>query len=212
MSESTQIASYLLKTNAVKIQPNNPFTWSSGLKSPIYCDNRVLLSYPAIRSEIKDAFVALCRQWDQPFDVVAGVATAGIPMGALIADVLNVPYAYVRSKAKGHGRQNQIEGHIAQGARVLLVEDLISTGGSSIKAALAVRDHGAEVAGVLAIFSYGFPFAKQAFEDVQIPFGTLTNLESLLDASSDSLSDDEKQLIRSWRDDPKAWSERSNTN
>lgn len=179
------------------------------MKSPIYCDNRVLLSYPEIRDEIKQAFVRLASTWSHPVDVIAGVATAGIPMGALLADALQLPYAYVRSKPKGHGRQNQIEGHIPQGANVLLVEDLISTGGSSIKAALAVRDHGAAIAGVIAIFSYGFPFAKTAFDDVNIPFATLSNLESLIEAAADTLTENEKLLVRTWRDDPKAWSEKN---
>ncbi|KAI9551193.1 hypothetical protein GHT06_007052 [Daphnia sinensis] len=160
MSIAQEVAKNLLQINAVKLSPQNPFTWASGIKSPIYCDNRITLSYPSVRDFIIQAFVEKAQKFE-PFDIVAGVATAGIPHGALIADRMKKPFIYIREKAKSHGRQNQIEGIIHEGAKVLVIEDLISTGGSSIKAVEAAREAGCEVVGVLAIFSYGFEKAER---------------------------------------------------
>jgi len=200
-----EIAEHLLRIKAVKIQPNDPFTWSSGLRSPIYCDNRLLLSYPQVRELVKNAFVEAANHFDD-VDVIGGVATAGIPHGALMADAMSKPFIYVRAKAKGHGRQNKIEGHLEKGQRVLLIEDLISTGGSSLKAVDALVEHGVDVVGVLAIFSYGFDIADQAFHNASIPFRTLTSLDHLIDAAEKGgLSKSDTDLVRSWRKDPKAW-------
>ena len=205
---SNHIAAHLLRIGAVKINAKNPFTWSSGLKSPIYCDNRLLLSYPEVRTAVQAAFVEAALNWHH-FDVVGGVATAGIPHGVLVADALKKPFIYVRSKPKAHGRQNQIEGHLHEGAAVLLIEDLISTGGSSIRAAEAIIASGGNVSGVLAIFSYGFELAQRGFDNAGIPFRTLITLDDLLEAaqSTGSISPDEKQLIMSWRMKPEQWAQ-----
>lgn len=205
--KKNSIASRLLEIEAVKINAKNPFTWSSGMKSPIYCDNRLLLSYPEVRTEVQEAFVEAVANW-QEFDVVAGVATAGIPHGVLLADAINKPFIYVRSAAKNHGRQNQIEGYLKPGSRVLMIEDLISTGGSSLKAVEAVRLTGSTVVGVMAIFSYGFEVALQAFEQASVPFQTLITLDDLLDAAAqdDGLSPMDRNLIAAWRLAPAEWS------
>ena len=207
---ANHIAAHLLRIGAVKINAKNPFVWSSGLKSPIYCDNRLLLSYPEVRTQVQQAFVAAALNW-HPFDVVGGVATAGIPHGVLVADALRKPFIYVRSKPKGHGRQNQIEGDLKPGSQVLLIEDLISTGGSSIRAAKAVKEAGSEVSGILAIFSYGFDLSQRAFNDADIPFRTLITLDDLLEAAqlSGSITPQEKELIMSWRLEPEAWAEKA---
>jgi orotate phosphoribosyltransferase len=202
------LASHLLETGAVRIQPDSPFTWASGMRSPIYCDNRVLLSYPEIRTGIIDFMVKVVKDFEF-FDTVAGVATAGIPAGALLADRLKHPFAYIRSKPKEHGRQNLIEGHIRQGAKVLVIEDLISTGMSSLQAVDAVKAIPADVAGVLAIFQYGLPKATKAFADAHCPFKTLTDFSTVIQVAA------EKKLIQShhldflsgWATDPQAWSE-----
>lgn len=202
----TQIASHLLRIGAVKINAKSPFTWSSGMKSPIYCDNRLLLSYPQIRNEVKAAFVDVSGKWHS-HDVIGGVATAGIPHGALLADAVEKPFIYVRSAPKSHGRQNRIEGHMDSGSRVLLIEDLISTGGSSLRAAEAIRAAGSEVIGILAIFSYGFEVADQASKEAGIPFRTLITLDDLLEAAGEmgTLSSDDIGLINNWRTDPNNW-------
>lgn len=163
------LASKLLETGAVRIQPESPFTWASGLRSPIYCDNRILLSYPEIRTGLVDLMVKVIKDF-QLFDTVAGVATAGIPAGVLLADRLKMPFAYVRAKPKEHGRQNLIEGSISPDAKVLVIEDLISTGMSSLQAVEAIRQVPAQVVGVLAIFQYGMPKATEAFEKAGCPF------------------------------------------
>ena len=162
MKIASEVAQNLLQANAIKLSPQAPFTWASGLKSPIYCDNRITLSYPDIRTSIIKAFQEKAKNF-QDFDTVAGVATAGIPHGALLAQALNLPFIYVRSKAKGHGRQNQIEGKISGNEKVLVIEDLISTGGSCLQAVDALQQEGCQVVGVLAIFTYGFQKAVDAF-------------------------------------------------
>lgn len=174
-----EIARRLLEIKAVKLSPRRPFTWASGIQSPIYCDNRMVLSFPEARNEIKAALAAASGQFGE-FDVVAGVATAGIAHGTLLADALEAPFIYVRSKAKQHGRQNQIEGASPQGKRVLVVEDLISTGGSSLQAIEALRQAGAQVVGCLAIFTYGFPKAERAFDNANVPYATLSNYDALV--------------------------------
>ena len=202
-----QIAKRLLRINAIRLKPSNPFTWASGIKSPIYCDNRITLSHPTTRTFIKEGLVALAEKFDE-FDYVAGVATAGIPHGALIADALNKPFIYVRSKAKEHGRQNMIEGEIMGGERVLVVEDLISTGKSSIQACDALKEVGTRIVGVVAIFSYNFQEAANNFEKAGISYKTLSNYEALLDEAMESgyINKEEFETLSEWRKDPIGWS------
>ena len=175
------INQYLLKIGAVKLSPNDPFTWASGKKSPIYCDNRLTLSYPEVRRLICQSFVDKIKENFKDVEVIAGVATGGIAHGALIAEALGLPLIYVRDKPKGHGRMNLIEGHLEAGKRVVVIEDLISTGGSSLKAVDGIRESGGNVLGLLAIFTYGFEAAIKAFEAANCPFDTLTNFKSLLE-------------------------------
>lgn len=176
-----KIAEYLLEIKAIKLNPTNLFTWASGIQSPIYCDNRVSLAYPVVRGYIKKSFVELIYDKFNEVEAIAGVATAGIPHGALIADEMKLPFCYVRSKPKEHGTQSLIEGKIENGQKVVVVEDLFSTGGSSIKAAKALQNEGAEVLGVIAIFSYGFQKIKEAFETENLRFYSLSNFESLVE-------------------------------
>jgi len=181
MSEHLEadIARKLLQIKAIKLSPQNPFTWASGIESPIYCDNRKTLSYPAIRTAVKAGLVEKAAGFGK-ITMVVGVATAGIAHGALLADALDLPFAYVRSKAKGHGLQNLIEGEVRGNERVLVVEDLISTGGSSLKAVGVLESIGCRIAGVLAIFTYGFERAKTAFEEAECSLETLSNYDALL--------------------------------
>jgi len=207
MSAEREVAKKLLQIKAIKLSPQKPFTWASGWRSPIYCDNRTLLSFPEVRSFVVDQFVAVAKHFE-PFDAVAGVATAGIPHGALLAYRLDSPFIYVRSKAKAHGRQNRIEGRLEQGQRVLVIEDLISTGGSSIEAVQALREAGAEVVGVLAIFTYGFDRAVQTFAEADCSFETLSNYDILLAEAADQkyITPEEQQLLAEWRKSPETWS------
>lgn len=202
------LASKLLETGAVRIQPDNPFTWASGMRSPIYCDNRVLLSYPEIRTGLIDLMVKVIKDFEF-FDTIAGVATAGIPAGAILADRLKLPFAYVRSKPKDHGRQNLIEGSIRDNAKVLVVEDLISTGMSSLQAVEAIRQIPAEVIGVIAIFQYGLPKAKKAFEEAKCPYLTLTDYPTIIQVAADQkmIEPHQLDLLSQWAMDPQAWSE-----
>lgn len=201
-----EVARKLLEIKAIKLSPSDPFTWASGMHSPIYCDNRVSLSHPDVRLFIKQCLVERAEEFG-PFDVVAGVATAGIPHGALLADAMHKPFIYVRSSAKDHGRRNQIEGELAPGDRILVVEDLISTGGSCLAAVEALQDAGAEVAGVLAIFQYGFEKAVNAFTDKHIHFRTLTNYDALIAeaVSMGYVSPDELETLKKWRENPEGW-------
>ena len=209
MTVAQEVAEKLLQINAVKLSPQNPFTWASGIKSPIYCDNRITLYYPLARDRIIDAFVEKSTQFGD-FDMVAGVATAGIPHGALIADRLKKPFIYIREKAKSHGRQNQIEGMPhgdTQGLRVLVIEDLISTGGSSLKAVEAVREVGMEVVGVLAIFTYGFEKADTLFNEANCSFDTLSNYDILIAQAIENqyIKPEEMETLKDWRLSPETW-------
>jgi len=208
MSTAKKIARRLLEAEAVKLQPANPFTWASGLRSPIYCDNRVLLSYPTIRTEIIDGLAELAAGFDNIYGI-AGVATAGIPHGALLADRLGLPFVYIRSKAKEHGRQNQIEGRVEAGKRYLVVEDLVSTGGSSLKAIDALKTAGGDIAGAVAIFSYEFPAAGRAFEQADVPLATISGYGTLLTeaVATGAITAAEADTLGTWREDPRAWSE-----
>ncbi len=208
-SQERAVARQLLQIKAIKLNPQNPFTWASGRRSPIYCDNRVVLSYPAVRRFVAEQLVVASDAF-LPFAGVAGVATAGIPHGALLADRLDVPFIYIRSSAKAHGRQNQIEGELLPGARYLVVEDLISTGGSSLQAVEALRQAGGKVAGVVALFSYGFAEAQAAFDAAHCPFVTLSHYDALLTeaVASGYITTEEQSLLADWRQDPVAWSER----
>ncbi len=202
------LASHLLETGAVRIQPDQPFTWASGLRSPIYCDNRILLSFPEIRTALIDFMVKVIKDFEI-CDTVAGVATAGIPAGAILADRLKLPFAYVRSKPKDHGRQNLIEGQIHEGARVLVVEDLISTGMSSLQAVEAIREIPAKVTGVIAIFQYGLPKAKKAFEEAHCPYLTLTDYATIIQVAADKkmIKTSHLDILSRWSADPQSWSE-----
>lgn len=207
-SQDQQVAQHLLQIKAIKLSPQNPFVWASGRRSPIYCDNRVSLSHPDVRSYLVEQLREQSSHFGS-FDGVAGVATAGIPHGALLADRLNLPFIYIRSKAKAHGRQNQIEGELHPGARYLVVEDLISTGGSSLLAVEALREAGGEVAGVLALFTYGFSESVQAFENAKCPLRTLSHYDALLqEALAEGYIDQQQQLLLAeWRKNPVAWSD-----
>ncbi len=203
----TAVARQLLQIKAIKLNPQNPYTWASGIQSPIYCDNRVVLSYPNVRRFIIDCLAERSKDF-LPFNMIAGVATAGIAHGALLAAQLDMPFVYVRSKAKAHGRQNMIEGELRGNERVLVVEDLISTGGSSIKAVQALEDVGCHIAGVVAIFSYGFAKAEQAFAEAECPFTTLTNYDALLDEAirCEYIDPSNLQTLKQWRSEPENWS------
>ena len=201
------LAEKLLKISAIKLQPELPFTWASGWNSPIYTDNRKTLSYPDIRSFIK---VEMCRMilenFDMP-DAIAGVATGAIAMGALVADTLGLPYVYVRSTPKDHGLENLIEGNLKPGQKVVVIEDLISTGGSSLKAVEAIRAAGCEVVGMAAIFTYGFPIAEKRFSDAAVNIITLSNYNSMLEAAlaTNYIREEDLATLKEWRRDPANW-------
>ncbi len=192
---------------AVKLQPNNPFTWASGWKSPIYCDNRVTLSYPAERTHIRQTFAEMIVQKFGKPDVIAGVATGGIPQGVLIAQELGLPFIYVRSAAKGHGMGNMVEGAYEKGQRVVVVEDLISTGGSSLKAVESLKEAGLDVRGLAAIFTYGFKVAQDSFKKAGCPFITLTDYTILIEQAlkSNYISQNDLTHLQNWRDNPSEW-------
>jgi len=202
-----RIAGRLLEIGAVTLSPDEPFTWTSGLRSPIYTDNRLTISHPAIRDEIAEGFAALIRAHHPACEAVAGIATGGIPHAAWVAQKLNLPMLYVRDKAKGHGKGNQIEGVLVPGRKVVLIEDLVSTGGSSLKAALAAREAGAEVLGVLAIFTYQFPEAARAFEEAGIPLRTLTDYGTLIGEAHRRgiVGERELALLKACRENPREW-------
>jgi orotate phosphoribosyltransferase len=202
-----KIAEILLQVKAVKLQPNNPFTWASGWKSPIYCDNRVTLSYPAERTHIRQTFAEIIVQKFGKPDVIAGVATGGIPQGVLIAQELGLPFIYVRSAAKGHGMGNLVEGAYEKGQRVVVVEDLISTGGSSLKAVESLKEAGLDVRGLAAIFTYGFKIAQDSFKKAGCPFITLTDYSILIEQAlkSNYISQNDLTHLQNWRDNPSEW-------
>lgn len=212
MSLREEIATRLLQINAIKLSPQNPFTWASGIKSPIYCDNRMVLSYPEVRSFVIDAFCSISKEFE-PFDAISGVATAGIAHGALMAEKMGLPFSYVRSKAKGHGRQNQIEGRVEAGQKVLVIEDLISTGGSSLKAVEALREVDVDVVGIVAIFQYNFKEAAERFDTAACPFRTLSDYESLIAMAKEQnmFSNEDIALLEAWHIEPHTWLERTTT-
>ena len=206
MDIQSDVAKKLLQIKAIKLNPQNPYTWASGIQSPIYCDNRIVLSYPKVRSFLIDCLATQSKDFGN-FNMIAGVATAGIAHGALLAAALEKPFVYVRSKSKGHGRLNLVEGEIRGNERVLVIEDLISTGGSSLKAVQALEDHGCRIAGVLAIFSYGFDRAKQAFEAEDCILKTLTNYEILIQeaVACNYINEADLENLQEWRKDPEQW-------
>lgn len=201
------MAELLLRIKAVRISVAEPFTWASGMKSPIYCDNRITLSYPPIRTFIRQQFTAVIKDEIGHLDVIAAVATGGIPHGALIAQDMALPFAYVRTNRKVHGLTNQIEGIIESGQRVIMIEDLISTGGSSLGAVQAVKDKDAVVKGLLAIFSYGFDVAVQRFKDAECKVFTLTDYDHLIKQALENnyVREADMEMLRKWREDPENW-------
>ncbi len=200
-------ASQLLEVKAIKLQPNNPFTWASGWKSPFYCDNRKTLSFPRLRSFVKLELCHLIQAEFPEAEAVAGVATGAIAQGALVADQLGLPFCYVRSKAKDHGMQNLIEGEVKAGAKVVVVEDLISTGGSSLKAVEALRQAGVEVVGMVASYTYGFPVAEEAFREAGVRLVTLTDYEAVVEQAAQTgyIKEEDKAVLAEWRKSPSTW-------
>lgn len=209
LNENTAVktAEFLLQIKAIKLQPKEPFTWASGWKSPIYCDNRLTLSYPTIRNFIRSEMAAQIEEHYGKPEVIAGVATGAIALGALVAEILGLPFVYVRSKAKEHGRQNQIEGYLEKGQRIVVIEDLISTGGSSLAAVEALREEGAKVLGMMGIFTYGFPISEQNFENANCELLTLSDYEHLLQhaAKNSYVTEDELTVLQQWREEPSTW-------
>lgn len=201
------IASKLLKIKAVKLQPSNPFVWASGWKSPIYCDNRKTLSYPPLRNLIKLELARIIREKYDQVDAIAGVATGAIAQGAMVAEELGLPFVYVRSTPKDHGLENLIEGDLKPGMKVVVIEDLISTGASSLKAVEAIRADGSEVIGMLAIFTYGFPVADEAFKKAKVELTALSNYEAVLElaVATNYIHESELQALQEWRNAPSTW-------
>jgi orotate phosphoribosyltransferase len=200
-------AEVLLQINAIKLQPDQPFTWASGWKSPIYCDNRIVLSYPLIRNYIRETMAKHIEDKYGKPDVIAGVATGAIGIGALVAEYLNLPFVYVRPEAKKHGRQNQVEGHIEKGQTVVVVEDLISTGKSSLNAVKALNDAEVNVKGMVAIFSYGFEVAHKNFKAAQVELNTLSNYQNLLEQALDTnyITEMQQDILTKWNANPSEW-------
>ena len=204
-----EFASKLLKIKAIKLQPNNPFTWASGWKSPFYCDNRKTLSYPELRNFVK---LEICHAILESFpetEAVAGVATGAIAQGALVAEELNLPFVYVRSKPKDHGLENLIEGELKPEMKVVVIEDLVSTGSSSLKAVEAIRKDGCEVVGMIASYTYGFPVAEEAFKKADVKLVTLTDYDNVVNQALDTgyINDEDVVLLHKWRKDPAHWNE-----
>lgn len=200
-------AELLLQIHAIKLQPNKPFTWASGWKSPIYCDNRIVLSYPPIRNYIRETMAKhIEKHYGKP-DVIAGVATGAIGIGILVAEYLGLPFVYVRPEAKSHGRQNQIEGSVEKGQNVVVIEDLISTGKSSLNAVKALKEAGVNVKGMVAIFSYGFEVANNNFKEANVTLHTLSNYESLLEQAVDTnyITSKEQGVLADWNANPSEW-------
>ncbi|WDF53870.1 orotate phosphoribosyltransferase [Mucilaginibacter sp. KACC 22063] len=202
-----QVAEFLLQIKAIKLQPANPFTWASGWRSPIYCDNRITLSHPAIRTYIRQQLSALIQEEFGVVSCIAGVATAGIPQGALVAQELGLPFIYVRSKPKEHGTGKMIEGEILPGKRVAVIEDLISTGKSSLQAVAALREAGYDVAGLAAIFTYGFDAATENFKEAKCRFATLSNYNALLKYAEQNayINTSDLDILKQWRENPSTW-------
>ena len=202
-----KVAEFLLQIKAIKLQPNKPFTWASGWKSPIYCDNRITLSHPSVRTYIRQKLAQLIQEEYGAVDVIAGVATAGIPQGVLVAQELGLPFIYVRAKAKEHGTGSLIEGEIIEGQRVVVIEDLISTGKSSLQAVDALRNAGLSVAGLVAIFTYGFDQADENFAAAKCRYSTLSNYTALIDYAAEHsfISQNDTDLLTKWRRNPAEW-------
>jgi len=202
------LAKKLLKIRAIKLQPANPFTWASGWQSPIYCDNRKTLSHPSVRNFIKLELARTIIENYENVEVIAGVATGAIAQGAMVADALNLPFVYIRSTPKDHGLENLIEGDLKPGAKVVIIEDLISTGGSSLKAAEAIRNAGCQVVGMAAIFTYGFPIAAEKFEEAKVKLISLCNYNIVLDEALkiNYIDESEIKTLQEWRKDPANWS------
>jgi len=200
-------AELLLQINAIKLQPNDPFTWASGWKSPIYCDNRIVLSYPQIRNYVRETMARQIEELYGKPDVIAGVATGAIGIGALVAEYLNLPFVYVRPEAKKHGRQNQIEGYVEKGQTVVVVEDLISTGKSSLNAVKALKEAELNIKGMVAIFTYGFDIADQNFNKEEVELHTLGNYESLLEQALDTkyITQAQQDILALWNASPSEW-------
>lgn len=207
MSIQQFLADKLLEIGAVSLSPNEPYTWASGIKSPIYCDNRLTLGYPTLRKEIAKEMTKLIKTHFYEVQLIAGTATAGIPHAAWVSDIMNLPLCYVRSSSKGHGKQNQIEGHYFDGQKAVVIEDLISTGKSSVQAAIALKDAGVEVLGVVSIFTYELPEAVDQFEQVGIPYYSLTSFSTLLDTATENgkITEAEKKYILKWKENPRVW-------
>lgn len=207
MSSEKLVAEKLLQINAIRLNLQTPFTWTSGWKSPIYCDNRRILSFPFVRDFIKSEMSNVVFETFPEAEVIAGVATAGIPHGALVADQLKLPFVYVRSKAKGHGLGNRIEGYLEPGGKTVVIEDLISTGGSSLEACKALQDAGAEVTGLVSVFNYGFPVAANAFEDAHIEVRSLSNYQTLIAVALEQglISAEQLDSLSGWREAPDRW-------
>ena len=205
--KSLELLNDLIKINSIKINLKKSFSWASGWKSPFYFDNRISLSYPNIRKEITKRLVSIIKEKYDDVGIIAGVATAGIPQGALVAENLDLPFAYVRSKPKSHGMKNMIEGRIEKGKKVLLIEDLISTGGSSIKSVEAVRDTGSIVIGVLSIFNYGFKVSEENFKNINCDTSSIFNYNDLLSIAlkNSYIVDQDLEKLKSWRDNPEKW-------
>lgn len=205
-------AEKLLSVKAVKLQPSNPFTWASGWKSPIYCDNRKLMSYPSIRNFVKVEFARLIQEKYPRTDAIAGVATGAIAPGVLVADLLGLPFVYVRSSPKDHGLENLIEGDLKPKQKVVVIEDLVSTGGSSLKAVEAIRRDGSDVLGMLAVFTYGFPRSVNSMRDARVELTTLCDYDAILDEalSTDYIEESELRTLQDWRNDPENWGQTIN--
>lgn len=206
LKNANRLASYLLQIKAIQINLQNPYTWTSGWRSPIYCDNRKVLSYPEVRTFVKKSLADLSEKFER-FNVIAGVATAGIPYGALLADELGLPFVYVRSQAKGHGLQNKIEGHLPENSKVLVVEDTLSTGKSSLEAIGALESANCEIIGLVALYSYNFPQMIDSFKARDIHFESITNYDNLLNIGIDNnlILKDELETLNLWRQSPRDW-------
>jgi orotate phosphoribosyltransferase len=206
------VAEKLLKVKAIKLQPANPFTWASGWKSPIYCDNRKTLSYPNVRSFIKLELARVISEKYENAEAIAGVATGAIAQGALVADLLGLPFVYIRATPKDHGLENLIEGELRPGSKVVVIEDLVSTGGSSLKAVEAIRNFGCDVIGMVAIFTHGFPVSEKKFKNAKVPLTTLSNYDAVIEEAvrTDYISQTEIATLQEWRRDPANWNVNTN--
>ena len=207
MDIKKQFAQKLMDIKAIKLQPNDPFTWASGWKSPIYTDNRKTLGHPSLRSFVKLELCHIIQEQFPEAEAVAGVATGAIAQGVLVAEELGLPYCYVRPKPKDHGMGNQVEGEIKKGSKVIVVEDLISTGGSSLKAVAALREYGVEVIGMVASFTYGFPVAEEAFREAGVKLITLSNYDAVIEQAAETgyIKEEDKAVLAEWRKDPSVW-------